>query len=494
MSTGAISNIERIRRLALRSPSKTAVRHFSSTGKETRRTYGELWENVVGATAYLAAESIGPRDVVAVRVSHGLTHVVYSLATWSVGATLLPLDPGLPADRLQALRETITNLVVLGNDAAADVVPQWPIAPLPAGSRPTIAHDLSPRFARSTGGSTGRPSVGIARNPAWTTRPDHLLQDSYAGVDTDLAELGIAHDQVQLVTLPQHHAGFTCLHYGLALGQEIILLDRFSPHDSIHLMKEFRVNFLRIVPTQMRMILEIPDLDGSAFADIQAVHHGAGPCADSVKRDWISLVGKENLYETYTTAEALFHLAVRGDAWLEEPGSIGYPRPGCAVILDGSGRVCGPEEEGEVYLKSPTTALPYEQLGTPRVLRSWGDYVSVGDLGYLSKTGSLHLTGRTGQILLVGGVNVNAARVERVLLDMDGIEDAVVVGRPDPLLGQCVHAIVVLAEGTQFNSAWFQRACRRRLSASEVPTSVEIRGSLHRNASGKISRAEFEGT
>ena len=81
MKATAISNIERIRRLALRSPSKTAVRHFSSVGKETRRSYGELWEDLIGAAAHLSAEGIGPGDVVAVRVSHGLTHVDYSLAT-----------------------------------------------------------------------------------------------------------------------------------------------------------------------------------------------------------------------------------------------------------------------------------------------------------------------------------------------------------------------------------------------------------------------------
>jgi bile acid-coenzyme A ligase len=487
-----VSNIERIGELAQSSPTKTAIRHFSARGQETRRTYAEIWQDLIGAAAHLTSEGIKPNDVVAVRLSHGLSHVVYSLATWAVGATLLPLAPDLPADTLRALQARIANLVVVGDDGDADVVPRWPVESPPARWYPPIRPgDLSPRLARSTGGSTGEPSVGIARNPAWVTRTDYLLQDSYAGVDTDLAQLGVASGQVQLVMLPQHHAGFTCLHYGLALGHEIILLDQFSAQESVTVIREFRVNFLRIVPTQMQMMLQVPEIDPSAFADIKAIHHGAGPCPESVKRDWISLVGEEHLYETYTTAEALFHLAVRGDAWLKEPGTIGRPRPGCAVILSKTGQVCAPGEEGEIYLKSPTTSLPYEQLGVPRQLRSWGEYVSVGDLGYLSPTGNLHLAGRMGDILSVGGVNVNAARVERALLGVAGIKDILVVGRPDPLLGQVVHAVVVLADGLEFDFAWFQRESRRVLSAAEVPLSAEVRQSLDRSASGKIVRAKF---
>jgi fatty-acyl-CoA synthase len=92
-------------------------------------------------------------------------------------------------------------------------------------------------------------------------------------------------------------------------------------------------------------------------------------------------------------------------------------------------------------------------------------------------------------MIIVGGLNVYPAEVERVLLDVDAVAEAAVVGVPDPEWGEVPQAVVIAKPGRSVSAAELEERCRRDLANYKVPKRWSVRQEpLPRTASGKIQR------
>jgi acyl-coenzyme A synthetase/AMP-(fatty) acid ligase len=67
------------------------------------------------------------------------------------------------------------------------------------------------------------------------------------------------------------------------------------------------------------------------------------------------------------------------------------------------------------------------------------------------------------------------------------VEEVVVVGLPDPVLGQSIRALVV-ASDRDLTAADVIRHCQRHLEDFMVPQVVEFRADLPKTETGKVSR------
>jgi bile acid-coenzyme A ligase len=249
------------------------------------------------------------------------------------------------------------------------------------------------------------------------------------------------------------HGGFLEPHNGLAMGHKLVVMEVFSPNLFLQLVERHRVNFVVLVPTLMRALASVKDVDRYDLSSIEALYRGSGPCTETVKRRWLELLPPERVFEDYGSIEDIGFVTIRGDEWLNHPGSVGRSSKACRVfVLDGDGNEAPAGEVGEVYFHSPRIAQPhYISGGAPLYERAGG--LTVGDLGYLDDQGYLHLVDRRADMLNVGGLNVYPAKVEAVILELDSVVDAAVVGRPDELFGHRVHAVVVAAEGRSRQAA-----------------------------------------
>ena len=110
--------------------------------------------------------------------------------------------------------------------------------------------------------------------------------------------------------------------------------------------------------------------------------------------------------------------------------------------------------------------------------------MGTGDLGRLDKAGVLWVLGRRDDASITGGENVQPEEIEAVLRACPGIDDAAVVGRPDPIWGQVLEAIII---GTASAEA-VQAFCRERLPSFKVPRSIRFTTALPRSEGGKLLR------
>jgi acyl-CoA synthetase (AMP-forming)/AMP-acid ligase II len=118
-------------------------------------------------------------------------------------------------------------------------------------------------------------------------------------------------------------------------------------------------------------------------------------------------------------------------------------------------------------------------------------WLHTGDIGSVDADGYLYVLDRRDDLIVSGGENVYPAEVEAALLAHPAVDEAGVVGVPDPEWGRSVAAVVALNAGQRTNAEELIAFCRQRLAGYKVPRHVEFRESLPRNAGGKLLRREI---
>ncbi len=169
--------------------------------------------------------------------------------------------------------------------------------------------------------------------------------------------------------------------------------------------------------------------------------------------------------------------------------------PDAQVIReDGTPVEPGSGEEGLVatggrgpvgYYKDPEkTAATFRQIGGRR-------WITPGDHAVVHADGTVQLLGRGSSCINTGGEKVFPEEVEEALKLLDHVQDAVVVGVPDPRFGQMVVAVVEPEAGTSLAEDDLTGALRDRLAAYKVPRRVVVVDSIGRAANGKVDQRRW---
>ncbi len=94
-------------------------------------------------------------------------------------------------------------------------------------------------------------------------------------------------------------------------------------------------------------------------------------------------------------------------------------------------------------------------------------------------------------MVISGGENIYPVEVEAMLARHPAVTEVAVIGRPDPLWGEAVHAVIRLADGASVTGEEVIAWCRDRLSHFKCPKSVEFTGPLPRTTTGKVLKREL---
>ncbi|MEV0120790.1 AMP-binding protein [Streptomyces sp. NPDC050703] len=121
----------------------------------------------------------------------------------------------------------------------------------------------------------------------------------------------------------------------------------------------------------------------------------------------------------------------------------GRPPPGMEIRITGAdGRRLGPGVDGEVRLRGEAVCQGYLDPAQDAAAFDADGFLVTGDLGHLTESGHLVLTGRAKDIIIRKGENISAKEIEDLLHGHPAVGDAAVVGLPDPERGERVCAVV----------------------------------------------------
>ena len=118
-------------------------------------------------------------------------------------------------------------------------------------------------------------------------------------------------------------------------------------------------------------------------------------------------------------------------------------------------------------------------------------WLHTGDMGYYDEKGYIYIVDRKKDMIITGGENVYPREVEEILYKHPAIQEAAVIGIPDPYWVEKVHAVVILKNGAQASEDELKSFCKTHLAGYKSPKSVEIVESLPKNPQGKILKREI---
>lgn len=467
--------IERFRSSVAAFPNRTAVScaDHSITFADLDRSTNRL------ARAY-ADLGTGVGDLVTIALPNGVEFVQAVLATWKIGAVPQPVSWQLPDHERDQIVQLAASRLVVGVDAAPDghrAVPAGfcPGASLDDSPLPTV---ISPHLrAMTSGGSTGRPKLIVATDTA--------------EFDFDRPGFPVSPEDVQLVAGPMYHmAPFSYGVFGVLSGQHVVVLQRFQPVDALSAIARHGVTTAMVVPTMLlRMAREIEHGASFDFTSLKALWHTGGPCPAWVKERWIHLVGGDRILELYGSTEGIATCAISGTEWLTHRGSVGRPIFGELKVLDDAGDELPRGEVGEIYMRrGEGVASPYQYVGAGARTRP-GGWESIGDLGRIDPDGYVYLSDRRSDLIVCGGANIYPAEVEAALGEHPSVAASAVVGLRDDELGQRVHAVVQVVDGTAFDEEAVRSFLGERLARYKVPRSFAVTSEPLLNEAGKVRRS-----
>lgn len=173
------------------------------------------------------------------------------------------------------------------------------------------------------------------------------------------------------------------------------------------------------------------------------------------------------------------------------PESVGNVLPGFeAKIVDAEGRELPAGESGEILIRGPIMKGYYNNEAATRKAVNDG-WLSTGDAGYFGPNGDLYFSGRTKDIVILKGQNIEPVDIETVLLRHPAVQEVSVIGIPDKMRGEIVGAAVSLKPGHKTTEQKLRKYLLERITAYKVPKRIFCMESLPRNEKGRVDKAEL---
>jgi acyl-CoA synthetase (AMP-forming)/AMP-acid ligase II len=272
----------------------------------------------------------------------------------------------------------------------------------------------------------------------------------------------------------------------MLIGAQVAMWDRFSASEFWTKVGEFEPVTFSAVPTMLAALLNAPGADQAERNTLRFVICGAAPLSPGLFRRFEEKFGVAIL-EGYGLTEGACTSTLNPFWGPRKIGSIGRAIRGQDVaVLDDGGSEVPSRELGEVCLRGRNIMMGY--LGNPEATAEAlrGGWLRTGDVGYVDEDGYYFLVDRKKDMIIRGGENVYPREIEDVLLEHAGVQAAAIVGRPDEVRGEEVHAVVVLADAVEV--AALEEHCRERLAPFKVPSSWEVVEELPKTATGKIDK------
>ncbi len=197
----------------------------------------------------------------------------------------------------------------------------------------------------------------------------------------------------------------------------------------------------------------------------------------------------DNWWQTELGGPTLGTLAVQE----HKPGFVGRPLPGVeADVVNEEGESLPPGEGGLLALKRPFPHMLRTIYNAPeRYKEAWtrfpGLYLT-GDVAVRDEAGRFSVLGRADDVLSVAGHRIGTADVESALIAHDAVAEAAVIGVPDEIKGEVVHAFVVLRSNFDTTQQDLIHHVRSELGPIATPAEVTFVDGLPKTRSGKIMR------
>jgi long-chain acyl-CoA synthetase len=459
--------------------------------------YRELDRQARDIALRLVAAGVAPGDRVALHMHNSFDLAVAYFACFQAGAVVVPVNTRMKAQEIAYVLDHSGASLYLGQpELFAEIaelpacfpdVRQWvtdlceidaPARRLAAAELPVVAADRHAAILY-TSGSTARPK-GVVHT-------HRSLRNVGQG-------LGIVEDEVVMLMTPMVHvAAFAGLLASLEVTATAATLAQFDPDAVLDAVARHRASFLFAMPVMYRAMIAA---QGAQPRDVRSMTRclaGGDAVPPALKSEFAQCFGRP-LREVFGTTESAL-IAVNGSDMAAQANAFGRARPGVDILVIGEDGEPAPDGGvGEMVVRSPANMVGYwdDPAATAATIRN--GWVHTGDLVSRGPDGYFRFQGRKKEIIVRGGSNVSPQEVEAVLYQHDCVQDAGVIGAPDPTWGERIVAFISRRPGRTVSAGELTAFVAKRLAAYKTPAEVLFLDDLPKSATGKVQRRALRET
>jgi fatty-acyl-CoA synthase len=343
-----------------------------------------------------------------------------------------------------------------------------------------------------TGGTTGVPKL-VA----------HTHHSQLAAALGGAALTGLTSDDVITASLPLFHVGGTifCGLSAFMSGVELVVMSPSGMRNPAmvagfwRIVERYKVTLAGAVPTSIGAVLEVP-LDGADLRSVRAGFCGAASLPLAVGERFRQVTGK-GLYEVYGMTESSGLVAIDPPAGPGRHGSVGFPLPYTEVVVrrlnaDGTpGEACRQGEVGVLTLRGPHVSPGYRDPAHNKGVFTDGTLNS-GDLAFLDDSGRIHIAGRSKDLIIRSGHNIDPLMIENAMQQHPAVALAAAVGIPDAYAGELPVCYVALRPGAVATEAELRAHAEATIAERPAwPKQIFIVDAIPVTSVGKIYKPQL---
>jgi acyl-CoA synthetase (AMP-forming)/AMP-acid ligase II len=448
-------------------------------------SYRRLGELVRWRAAGLAAAGIAPGARVLIDIADPVDFCAEYLGVVAAGRCAVPVNPDAPGAELARTVAAVRPAAMISDRpgrAAAAGVPtlQTPPRPGPAGRDGTSARAAG-SVLLLTSGSTGAPkAVELTERQLLHVAACVARHNDLTPADRGYSPLPLFHINAQVVALLA----------SLVAGAALLVDRRFRRTGFWARLAGQDVTWVNAVPAILTILAGYPVEPRPGR--LRFIRSASAPLPAAVRLRIQSRTGVP-VVESYGMTEAASQITAMPLDRSGPAGSCGRPVGVELQIRDTAGRPVSPDTTGHVWLRGAGVIRGYV-AGRARERFDPDGWLNTGDLGYLDEDGFLFLASRSDDVINRGGEMLYPREIEEVLIADPAVQEAVVVGRPSPVLGQVPVAYVIpaqdpaTADRLQDLLGRLSERCVAELSRFKVPEAIYVVQDLPRAATGKVQR------
>ncbi len=472
---------------------------------DLRVTYSELDRRVTAIASNLLALGLEPGDRVALLLGNGFAFVETVLATARAGLIAVPMNIRQRRPEIEFVLNQCQAAALVCDAEHGVNLPDRAATPslrqvFMVGGKEGTAYEMLKQDAPQrdfpqvepesafcllyTSGTTGKPKGAILTHLGTV----HSLIHYQHGFDLSEGEISV------LAVPASHVTGLVAIILTMIrVAGTTVLMPAFKARRFLEIASATRMSYTLIVPAMYNLCLLDPDFAAFDLSHWRMAGFGGAPMPAATVERLAQAVPNMVLVNCYGSTETTSPstLLPLGDI-RSHPKSVGVPLP-CAdiVVMGEDGREVPPGESGEILIGGPMVVPGYWNNPDADRTGFLGGYWISGDIGSKDAEGYVHVFDRKKDMINRAGFKIYCIEVENVLSHHPSVVEAAVIGKPDPVLGERVHAFIY-NEGRPADVADIRAYCAERLSDYKVPDAFTfVADPLPRNANGKILKTSL---
>lgn len=482
------------------------------------RSYGDVEAEVRALAATWQDLGVEPGDRIVVSLPNCPEAVVAILAAARLGAPVVPVGQQSSARDLRfVLRTTEATIAVTAERLGGTdylqlyekLLPDLPALQYLAtvGEEDLWYDDRIFQFEDLVSAGRGLDLVPVAADPdgaaaiLYTAGTSHkqkgvvLSHENLLFTATATAvALGLTQEDLTLCIVPLSNIfgiGATLVP-AIASGGSLLLQQAFDEDEALELIERHRPTVLHGVPTMFVLLQRALARRGGRVDSLRTGIVAGAPISaalvDVLREELVpQLEIAYGLTETSSTVTI-----TRPDSGAARSSSVGRPLGGVEVaVLDADEAPRPTGEVGDVAVRGPNVMKGYfRQPAATRAAFTADGFLRTGDLGRIDAAGNLHIVGRESDVIIRGGYGVHPREIEDHLRSHPAVDEVVVVGLPNEVLGELICACIVPVEGALVSQEEIRDHCRPALAEYKLPDIVRFLEDIPRFEGGSPRRAE----